>query len=62
VASCFQELWGTMRTTLKAHFQLDEHELLYCGMALGYADDSAAVNRLRTEREPVDSFAHFHFD
>ena len=62
VASCFQELWGTLRTTLKAHFQLDEHQLVYCGMALGYADPDAAVNRLRTEREPVDSFARFHFD
>lgn len=62
VASCFQELWGTMRTTLHAHFALDEHDLVYCGMALGYADQSAAVNTLRTEREPVDSFARFHFD
>lgn len=62
VASCFQELWGTMRTTLKAHFQLPEHDLVYCGMALGYADERAVVNTLRTEREPVDGFARFHFD
>lgn len=62
VASCFQELWGTLRDTLHGHFQLDEHQLVYCGMALGYADPSAPVNALRTEREPVDAFTRFHFD
>lgn len=62
VASCFQELWGTLRDTLHGHFQLDEHQLVYCGMALGYSDPAAAINTLRTEREPVDAFARFHFD
>jgi nitroreductase len=62
VASCFQGFWGTLCKTLKTHFQLDAHDMIYCGMALGYADDSAAVNRLRTERASVDEFACFHFD
>lgn len=62
IASCFQELWGTLRTTLKAHFQLAEHEVLYCGMALGHADPAAPVNGLRSARAPVDEFARFHFD
>jgi nitroreductase len=29
---------------------------LVCGIAVGYADRSAPVNRCRTEREPVDAF------
>lgn len=62
VASCFQEIWGTLRTTLKGHFQLDEQELVYCGMALGHADPEAPVNRLRSDRASVDEFASFHFD
>ena len=33
--------------------------MMVCGMSLGYADDSAAVNRLVTEREPVSAFARF---
>ena len=36
-----------------------EDERLVCGMALGYADSSATVNSLRTEREPPDYFASF---
>ena len=61
VASCFQEFWGALRVTLKAHFALAEHEMIYCGMALGYADEAAAVNRLRSERAGVDEFASFRF-
>jgi nitroreductase len=59
VGSCMQEAWAALRHTLKAHFALDEHEMIYCGMALGYADESAAVNSLRSDRAPVEEFASF---
>jgi nitroreductase len=59
VASCMQEYWALGRASLKVHFGLDETEMVYCGMALGYADPSAAVNTLRSERAPVDEFATF---
>jgi nitroreductase len=59
VSSCMQEAWATLRLSLKSHFALDEHELVYCGMALGYADETAAVNSLRSERAPVEEFASF---
>lgn len=61
LATCFQEFWGTLRKTLKAHFQLPEHDMIYCGMALGYADESAPVNRLRSARAAVDEFASLRF-
>ncbi|HWU67434.1 MAG TPA: nitroreductase [Stenotrophobium sp.] len=61
LGSCFQEFWATLRRTLKTHFQLGEHEMIYCGMALGHADPSAPVNRLRSERAAVDEFASFRF-
>jgi nitroreductase len=59
VSSCMQEAWATLRGTLKSHFALRPHELLYCGMALGYADAGAPVNSLRSERAPVAEFAEF---
>jgi hypothetical protein len=31
-------------------------------MSLGYADDEAAINGFRTEREPLQGFSHFHVD
>lgn len=59
VASCMQEFWGRLRRPLHEHFGLPEHDMVYCGMALGYADMSAPVNRLRSDRAPVDEIASF---
>ncbi|HEX7669996.1 MAG TPA: nitroreductase [Polyangiaceae bacterium] len=59
VSSCMQEAWGALRVSLGQHFGVGEHDVVYCGMALGYADTSHAVNRLRSERAAVDEFATF---
>lgn len=58
VSSCMQEAWALLRAPLHAHFALDENEMIYCGMALGYAAD-APVNALRSDRAAVDEFATF---
>ena len=42
-----------------AHLGLPDDQLVVCGMALGYPDTDAAVNRFRTSREPLDTFASF---
>ncbi len=57
LATCMQEAWGMVRESLHRHFELPEHELVYCGMALGHADRSAPVNSLRSDRAPVEEFA-----
>ncbi|OQW62309.1 MAG: NADH dehydrogenase [Proteobacteria bacterium HN_bin10] len=59
VASCMQEAWARLRTPLAAHFGLGDHEMIYCGMALGYADMSKPVNTLRSDRAEVDEIAVF---
>ena len=59
VASCMQEAWARMRAPLHAHFALDDDDMVYCGMALGYADTSKPVNTLRSDRAPVDEIAAF---
>jgi nitroreductase len=59
LATCMQEAWARVRRTLHAHFALAPEEMLYCGMALGHADEAAPVNRLRSERVEVDGFATF---
>ncbi len=59
ISSCMQEAWARLRTPLHAHFNLDETDMVYCGMALGYADESAPVNKLRSDRAPVDEIATF---
>jgi len=54
LASCFQECWALLRPELKAHFALAETEMVWCGMAIGYADERAEVNRLRTKRAALE--------
>jgi hypothetical protein len=34
--------------------------MLFCGLALGYGDTVAPINRLRTDRAAFDEFAVFH--
>lgn len=55
--TCMQECWGILRPSLKAHFGLAEHEMVYCGMSVGYPDKSDPVNDLYTDRATLDEFA-----
>ncbi len=59
LATCMQEYWQHVQATTAAALPLPPNEKLISGMALGYADEDAAVNRFRSERAPVDEFATF---
>jgi len=59
VQSCMQEAWARMRAPLATHFGLGDDEMIYCGMALGYADMTKPVNTLRSDRASVDEIATF---
>jgi nitroreductase len=41
------------------HLNLPADELVVCGIAVGVADQTAAVNQFRTERLPLDAFTTF---
>lgn len=55
LGSCVQEAWAKVRDSLHRHFRLPAEEMIYCGMALGYADRSRPINAVRSPREPVTS-------
>jgi nitroreductase len=59
LATCPQEAWAAVHEAVGRHIELPRERILYCGMAMGYADPEAPINRLRTEREPVEEFARF---
>ena len=59
LATCAQEAWALVHRTVGAVLALPEERMLYCGMALGWADEDHPINGWRTEREPLDSFASF---
>ena len=44
---------------VRSFYAIPDDLMVYCGMAVGYADPSAPINSLRTDRAPVDEFATF---
>ena len=57
--TCAQEAWTSWHKTVSAFLKLPPEHILFCGIALGHADDAAPINRWRSEREPVEAFARF---
>lgn len=59
LSSCAQEYWSRYPKTLADLLALPPEEMVFCGLALGYADDHP-INTLRTRRDPVSEWASFH--
>ena len=57
LATCPQEYWAFWSEPVKAHLCLDAGHTLFAGIALGYADETAAINGMRTPRAPFDEYA-----
>jgi nitroreductase len=58
--TCAQECWSQFPQTVAGFLGHDENRLLFSGMALGYRDDAHPINRLKTDRAPLEDFAVFH--
>jgi nitroreductase len=57
--SCPQEALGMYGRTIKAHLGLPEDHMLFCGLAIGWRDETAPVNGFEREREPLDEQVKF---
>jgi nitroreductase len=57
--TCPQQAWVSFHRTLAAFLKLPDNLMVYSGMAVGFADDNAAINGWRSPREPLDAFASF---
>ena len=58
LATCMQEAWTRFTATIGKALSLPKADQVYCGMALGYADPDAPVNRLRTQRAEISAFTN----
>lgn len=52
-----QEAWAIWYKTVSEFVQMPEELMLFCGLGLGYMDESAPINQLRTDRAPLEEFA-----
>lgn len=59
MATCLQEAWSTVSSVVRAELEIPASEVVWCGVALGYADQSKPVNSLRSDRETIDKVATF---
>lgn len=55
--SCPQECWSLYNGLVRDFLGSPPGLLLFCGMAIGYADPAARVNALASERMPLEEFA-----
>jgi nitroreductase len=58
--TCAQESWAIRHQEVAEFFAVESTLMLFCGLAIGYGDTEAPINRLRTERAAVEEFAVFH--
>ena len=56
LASCPQAAWNGFANIILPHIGAGPDEMLVCGLALGYADETATVNRFHTPRVAVQDF------
>ena len=54
LASCPQECWAMYGTTIRRTLGLDDGQILFTGLAIGYADVDAAVNQWAVPRAPLE--------
>lgn len=54
LASCPQECWAMYGATVRRAIGLDEGQILFTGLAIGYADRDAAVNQWPVPRVELD--------
>ena len=54
--TCPQAAWNGFANIIMPHIGAGEDEMLVCGMALGYADETEKVNTFHTPRVPAAEF------
>lgn len=60
LATNMLEAWGNLGPCVYETLKINkETEVVWSGMSIGYPDHDAAVNTLRTEREPLSKFCRF---
>ena len=57
--TCPQEAWAMKQESVTAFVEAPDELMLFCGMAIGYQDESEKVNELTTSRRPIEDWTVF---
>ncbi|MFJ4156216.1 nitroreductase [Pseudomonas sp. NPDC089752] len=58
--TCPQAAFLKYHKIISEVLEIPDHQMLVCGMSLGYANERCVENSLVTDREPVSAFTTFH--
>lgn len=59
IDTCPQEAWAVHEEAVSEFVGAPDEQRIFCGVAIGHADEGHPINKVRTEREPLDVFATF---
>ncbi len=54
--TCPQESWSGWHREVAEAIALPAHRMLFSGIAIGHRDETAPINRLRSDRAPLEEF------
>ena len=57
--TCAQEAWSIKHDSVSKFVKAEDDDILFCGMAIGYREDNAPVNSLKSQRRPLKEWARF---
>lgn len=58
--TCAQGAWNSYWSVTRRVLNVPDDRYIICGMSLGFADETAPVNSLVADREPLSEIATFH--
>jgi nitroreductase len=58
--SCPQEAWSVYGKTVRDHLGLDDEQIIYSGLAIGWRDADAPVNNFPVDRASLDEVVSWH--
>lgn len=57
--TCAQEAWSMKQDSVSKYVKAKDSDILFCGMAIGYGDNTNIINSLKSERRPLNEWAKF---
>jgi nitroreductase len=60
IGSCPQTSVSCLPDLVREELGIDPHFKLMMGLSFGYVDEADGANKLRTERDPLESTTSFH--
>ena len=59
IDTCAQEAWSIKNESVSEFVGADDSDMLFCGVAIGYKDNDALINKLESRRRPLEEWAEF---